>query len=155
MIIQTIKGSVIDLAVMTGEFDLLLHGCNCFNTMGSGVARAIADKWPGVVEADNRTDKGDVYKLGSYTTYQTDSGLIIVNAYTQYHYGRSGKYFEYSAFEQVLRDLEHEYNWPLLFKERRTRVLAPKIGSGLGGGDWEVIRKMISDSSLHFTIAEL
>jgi len=154
MIIQTIKGSVIDLAAMTDEFDLLLHGCNCFNTMGSGVAKAIADKWPGVVEADNRTDKGDVYKLGSYTTYVTDTGLIIVNAYTQYHYGRKDKYFEYSAFDQVLRGLEDEYNSPFRFS-RASRVLAPKIGSGLGGGDWEVISKMISLSSLNFTIAEL
>jgi O-acetyl-ADP-ribose deacetylase (regulator of RNase III) len=155
MIIQTIKGSVIDLAAMRGEFDLLIHGCNCFNTMKSGVAKAIATKWPGVVDADNRTTKGDVSKLGSYTTYQIDNGLIIVNAYTQYDYGHTGRYFEYAAFAQVLRELEDDYNGVLTAWIGKTRVLSPKIGSGLGGGDWNIIEKMISQSTLHFTIAEL
>ena len=37
-----VKGNLVTLA-LAGEFDVIIHGCNCFNTMGSGVAKDIGD----------------------------------------------------------------------------------------------------------------
>ena len=34
------KGNLLDLAE-AGEFDIVVQGCNCFNTMGGGIAREI------------------------------------------------------------------------------------------------------------------
>jgi len=151
MIVEYIKG---DVTVLAEKYDVLVHGCNCFNTMGSGVAKAIATKWPGVVDADNRTIRGDMTKLGSYTTYQTDSGLIIVNAYTQYDYGRDGKtYFKYGAFMTIIKDLE-EYDI-LSSIAGHAEFIVPRIGSGLGGGDWKTISWVLQQSPLRFTVAEL
>lgn len=34
---KTIKGDLIQLA-LANEFDVIIHGCNCFCTMGKGIA---------------------------------------------------------------------------------------------------------------------
>ena len=45
------KGNLIDLAE-AGEFNIIVHGCNCFETMGSGIAREIHDRYPAAFDAD-------------------------------------------------------------------------------------------------------
>ena len=40
MLMKTIQGNLIHLA-QNGEFDLIVHGCNCFCTMGAGIAKGI------------------------------------------------------------------------------------------------------------------
>ena len=37
---KIIKGDLIKLALQ-GEFDVIVHGCNCFCTMGAGIAKSI------------------------------------------------------------------------------------------------------------------
>ena len=44
---------------------IILHGCNCFHTMGAGIAKYLANKFPEVLKADQTTIKGDTGKLGS------------------------------------------------------------------------------------------
>ena len=34
---KIIKGNLISLA-LAGEFEVIIHGCNCFCTMGAGIA---------------------------------------------------------------------------------------------------------------------
>ncbi len=34
---KEITGNLITLG-LAGDFEVIIHGCNCFNTMGSGVA---------------------------------------------------------------------------------------------------------------------
>ena len=41
---QTIKGDLIELA-KKGEFDVITHGCNCFCTMGAGIAVPMAKEF--------------------------------------------------------------------------------------------------------------
>jgi O-acetyl-ADP-ribose deacetylase (regulator of RNase III) len=35
-----VKGDIIDIA-KRGKFDVIIHGCNCFNTMGACIAKTI------------------------------------------------------------------------------------------------------------------
>lgn len=58
-----IEGNLIELT-KKGYFDVIVHGCNCFNMMGSGIARKIAINFPMAMDADARTLKGDPFKLG-------------------------------------------------------------------------------------------
>ena len=39
-----IKGDLIELA-KAGEFDVIAHGCNCFNAQKSGIARQMAEEF--------------------------------------------------------------------------------------------------------------
>ena len=80
-ITSRVNGDLIKLA-KKGKYEAIVHGCNCFNTMGSGLAPQIARSWPGAQEADNKTIPGSKVKLGNYTNYWDDElDLFIFNLY--------------------------------------------------------------------------
>lgn len=127
------KGNLLDLAE-AGEFDIVVQGCNCFNTMGGGIAREIRERYPMAATVDNETEKGDYNKLGNYTTAFTGK-FLIANAYTQYNMSKGEDVFEYTAFELILQKLCHAYG--------DKRIGLPYIGMGLAGGDKDVILEQI------------
>lgn len=133
---NSVKGNLIKLAKQ-GKFDVIIHGCNCFNTMGAGVAKAIKINWPEVYEEDCKTIKGDKNKLGTYTMVNV-GGLIIVNAYTQYNYG---KYQDYETNYKSIRSVFHKIKKDFTGK----KIGFPKIGAGLAGGDWNIISDIIKN----------
>lgn len=122
------QGDLVTLA-KNGEFDVIVHGANCFCTMGAGIARQIRDQFPEAYAADCATVKGDRTKLGTYSAVKIGE-LTVVNAYTQYYYGRRGvssDLFEYAAFECVLGLLANDFP--------NVRYGFPLIGTGLAGGN--------------------
>jgi O-acetyl-ADP-ribose deacetylase (regulator of RNase III) len=119
------EGNLIDMAE-AGDFNIIVQGCNCFNTMGGGIAREIAERYPEAQEADNRTPKGAYNKLGNYTV-MLGKQFNIINAYTQYNMSRGDDVFEYTAFEMILQKLAHQYP--------TSDFGFPYIGMGLAGGD--------------------
>jgi O-acetyl-ADP-ribose deacetylase (regulator of RNase III) len=132
------KGNLIDLAEQ-GAFDVIVQGCNCYNTMGSGIAREIRQRYPQAYEVDCQTEKGDIMKLGNWTAYDTGA-FKIINAYTQYGFnagGTTADLFEYTSFQLILQKLFAEYG--------KQDIGLPYIGMGLAGGDKEKIIKMIED----------
>lgn len=140
--LKRIKGDLIKLA-KNGEFDVIVHGCNCFCIMGSGIARQIKEQYPEAYEADCATIKGDKSKLGDFTFADTDDGFIIVNAYTQYDFNRAGEtvdHFDYDAFESVLNALSEDMG--------DLRFGFPYIGMGLAGGNKEKILELLEKFSL-------
>lgn len=137
---KTVKGNLIDLAE-AGEFDIIIQGCNCFNTMGSGLAREIRARYPGAYAADCQTTAGDREKLGTLTAYHTGQ-FTIINAYTQYDFSRGSDVFEYDAFANILATLLLKAK-----EEPETRFGFPLIGCGLAGGDKEKILTMIENFS--------
>ena len=121
-----------------GDFDVVVQGCNCFNKMGGGIAREIAERFPEAAWEDNKTQMGDYNKLGNYTKVEIDDTFIIVNAYTQYETSKAGEdVFEYEAFSLILKKLVHKYG--------TKRIGLPYIGMGLAGGDSKEILAMIHD----------
>lgn len=143
-----IKEVLGDLVVMakSARFDAIIHGCNCFCTMGAGVARQISREFPEALVADKRTKRGDIAKLGTYSKALarkdgTAFSLYVYNAYTQYQYGRKEQYVDYEALSNALRAITAD----LLTKGANTRVGLPRIGAGLGGGNWRYIRTQLDD----------
>jgi O-acetyl-ADP-ribose deacetylase (regulator of RNase III) len=133
---EIIKGDLIKLA-LDGEFDIIVHGCNCFNTMGAGIAKQIAYNFPKAEEVDSATMSGSIQKLGCFTMASTDK-LLIVNAYTQYETAKHGEdVFEYDAFSLILRKLRSQFT--------NSRYGFPLIGMGLAGGNKERIMKILED----------
>lgn len=134
---KTIEGDLIKLA-LEGQFDVIVHGCNCFHTMGGGIAAQIRRKFPEAYDADLQTIYGDKDKLGTFSSAfaKTETGVdfLIVNAYTQFKYG-SGLHFDYDAFEKVCKRLKERF--------KGQRIGLPMIGAGLAGGDWNEIVSII------------
>ena len=139
MITKTIKGNLITMA-LNGEFDVIMHGCNCFNTMGAGIAKEIKQRIPIAYEVDCATEKGSYFKLGDYSLAffhpKPTMTLEIINAYIQYTYWEKSP-IEYSAVKDVFIKLNKQYT-------PSTKFGIPKIGGGLAGGDWEIISKIIN-----------
>jgi O-acetyl-ADP-ribose deacetylase (regulator of RNase III) len=126
-----------DLLAMgkNNEFDIILHGCNCHNMMGAGIAAQIAQQFPDAQMADNETLRGDPGKLGTYTVGMSGR-LVILNCYTQFGVSSTGSdVFEYTAFERVLDKIAHRFG--------KWRIGLPLIGMGLAGGDEGRIVPMI------------
>ena len=132
-------GDLIDLAI-AGEFDVIVHGCNCFCTMGNGIAKSIKHYFPMAYIADAETTAGDKDKLGTYSSavieLERDKRVVVVNAYTQYGYRRTGRNADYEAIERVFAQIKHDFTGK--------RIGYPLIGAGLAGGDWSVIADIIN-----------
>jgi O-acetyl-ADP-ribose deacetylase (regulator of RNase III) len=135
------------------ERGIIVHGCNCQGVMGSGVAGALAAKWPTVYAGYRNFAKinglvlGDIYINSGKTlgfkgargdkTPDLPENLVIVNAMTQYDYGMHQRQVDYDAIFACFARVR------MLAKHTNLPVFFPLIGAGLGGGAWEVIAPLI------------
>jgi O-acetyl-ADP-ribose deacetylase (regulator of RNase III) len=136
---RTEKGDLIQKA-KAGEFEVIVHGCNCFCTMGAGIAKTIKQVFPTAYEADVATAAGDASKLGTYSQATVEASgkpLVIINAYTQYQWRGQGQLADYDAIRRVFQRLKQEYSGK--------RVGYPAIGACLAKGDWTIIAAIIEE----------
>jgi O-acetyl-ADP-ribose deacetylase (regulator of RNase III) len=131
--------------VFLAPVNIIVHQANCQNTMGSGIAKIIREKFPSAYAEDCRTKKGDKSKLGSYSSArviaQDNPDLkFIVNLYSQFDYGRDTKHTNYDAMDAGLRKLRDRLEF---LSETHTVGIPYRIGSNLGGGDWNVVKAII------------
>jgi O-acetyl-ADP-ribose deacetylase (regulator of RNase III) len=130
-----IDGDLIELA-KEGKFDVIGHGCNCFHSMGAGIAKAIRRDFPEAYMVDKCSRYGDRNKLGSFT--QMDYGdLVVLNLYTQFKYTSTEVDVEYGAVRRCMKAIKKKYSGK--------RIGLPLIGAGLAGGDWNIISQIIDD----------
>lgn len=165
---KTVKGDLLWLG-RSGVFDVIIHGCNCFNTMGAGIARSVMTHFPEAYAVDLTTEVGALEKLGTYTWAEVDCyvddpadangnfvstygdsnrcrhhKLTVVNAYTQWLPAGNLK----SPYGD---QCEVDYD-AVRFAFRRIRadfagkkLAYPLIGAGLGEGDWNIIARIIDE----------
>jgi O-acetyl-ADP-ribose deacetylase (regulator of RNase III) len=151
-----VTGDLIALA-KEGAFNVIVHGCNCHSTMAAGIAPHMAQafgcdkfnlelKGPSINKLgciDYETfviSKGGLWNRKLDSNINNDPELTVVNAYTQYRYGKNhidgvSKPVDYEAITIVMRKLNVEF--------KGLHIGLPKIGAGLAGGDWERIKKII------------
>lgn len=134
---------------------VLVHGCNAQGVMGSGVAAAIRAEMPRAYEVYRHAYETRGLKLGEIVpalVHRVDAALdmIVVNGITQDMYGRNGKqYVDYDAVREVFNSTV-DMCWQLYqdYENGETMDIAiPKIGAGLGGGDWKVIEEIIDEET--------
>jgi O-acetyl-ADP-ribose deacetylase (regulator of RNase III) len=134
-----IKGDLIALA-LEGRFDVIVHGCNCFCTMGGGIAWTIQEEFPEACKADMVTIKGDRKKLGDYTLAtikRNNHEITIVNGYTQFDFHGAKVLVDYDAVRRVFAKVKANFSGK--------RIGYPKIGAGLAGGNWDIIAAIIDE----------
>lgn len=133
------KGDLIALA-LEGRFDVIIHGCNCFCTMGGGIARTIQEEFPEAYAADLVTKKGDRNKLGNFSfacVKRRDLEITIVNGYTQFHFYGADILVDYDAVRRLFGKIKRKFSGK--------RIGYPKLGAGLAGGDWRIIAAIIDE----------
>jgi O-acetyl-ADP-ribose deacetylase (regulator of RNase III) len=143
---MSLKYKVGDLieAAKSGEVNLIAHGCNCYNTMGSGIAPLVARAFPRAYEADQETEKGSKAKLGKATfAYDYDHKCWVFNLYSQFGYwgrNRGQVDLSYEALEDAI-----DFMRDIGFNRETLKIGLPKVGAGLAGGDWKIIERIIKE----------
>lgn len=168
---KEIEGDLIKLA-LDGEFEVITHGCNCFCTMGSGIAPLFAKNFfANTFEKEKTIYKGDINKLGTidfdYLTHTGDSlrksnpndlhvndiHVIVVNSYSQYYYGshpsNNGIPLDYNALALCMKKINYTF--------KGKSIGLPLIGCGLAKGDWAIVKKIIQEElkDMDVTIVKL
>jgi O-acetyl-ADP-ribose deacetylase (regulator of RNase III) len=110
--------------------------------MGAGIARTVRQFYPMAYEVDKKTSYGDKNKLGTYSCCKAehhyyDRPITIVNAYTQFRYGRDRIHADYGAIRDVMKKINNDFEYQCLGM--------PKIGAGLGGGNWNIIKSILDE----------
>lgn len=126
---------------------VIVHGCNNRGVMGSGVAAQIRAKWPNVYEVYALKHRVFGLELGDIIPVATLDGKIVVNAVTQDGFGRDGqRYVDYAAIERCFETInDRVHGWEV------NEVAMPRIGAGLGGGDWKIIEEIINRTAKYYT----
>lgn len=126
------------------EFPLdgFIHQCNCFHTMGGGIAARIKEKYPEAYEADvKHSPRGDERKLGHFSLCRTKDGKQIYNLYGQYNYGYGKRYTNYEAVYTGLTAIKEH----AIANNIRRLGLPKNMGCRLAGGNWKIIEAMIDE----------
>lgn len=124
----------------------IVHGCNCVGVWGAGVAKALRSAFPEAHEAD-RALSGVITpleRLGTHTSCAV-RGKVIHNAYTQLRYGSGHRDLDYNALIDSIVGICKTL-------EKGTPVAVPRIGAGLGGGDWDIIWPILNAISNKYQI---
>jgi O-acetyl-ADP-ribose deacetylase (regulator of RNase III) len=131
---KEIKGDLIQL-YLDGYFDVIAHGANCRNIMGAGIAKHIKNRIPGVFVVDTNFSKTGWRRAGDFSVYE-DNGKFVYNLYTQID---PGKNFD----ERYLLSALSKMRVDIIEKDPKMRIGLPMIGCGIGGGNWNNVKKTI------------
>lgn len=138
MAVKIINGNLLDATE-----DIICHQVNCQGVMGSGVAKAIREKWPEVyrIYHEHCRDCDGSELMGTVCWTAIENGdRVVANMFAQNLYGYDGnRYTSYDAFYKCLEDIKKSsfYIHSIAFPY--------KIGSDRGGASWDVIYAMICD----------
>lgn len=135
--------------------DVVVHGVNVLGRFGKGVAGAMAEAWPEAKDSYLRAHTAGRLKLG--TVVWADVGSHIVgHAVTQPTIGRTGLHVSMSALTGCMGAIASAAvnGIPQTRLTSGFRSVAmPKIGAGLGGGDWQEIESAIESACTDLDIA--
>ena len=125
--------------LFTTPCDVIAHGCNVQGVMGSGVAKLIKEKYFNAYQ-----EYYNLYTQGKLTLGTVQivkfSQKYIANCVTQRYYGKENKvYVDYEAFAECMKKLNY------VGKSKNLTIAMPKIGSGLGGGNWDILEEIIEE----------
>ncbi len=136
--VNIIKGDLIKLS-KEGSFDVIIHGANCKNIMGKGIAKQIRENYFSAYLKDQLyyfMHNIETYNsmLGTFTVAEIDmklhnypfeplrDKLYVINLYTQFDIGAN---FNFFAFKNGMHKIDSTFN--------NCSIGLPWIGCGIGG----------------------
>ncbi len=157
--------------LLSASEPFIAHGVNCLGVMGAGVARAIAEKWP----SSELKYKEFCYKYGtnpekllglSLATSEKEAEKVLFHLFTQPDVGLTERKVHYGALARAFSEMNNSLEYMRQFDEHMERetlrdptitipapvVAIPKVGAGLGGGDWELIAELINGTTPNINI---
>ncbi len=152
---------------------VIAHQANCMNVMGAGVALQIANRWPEVEKDEYNTISGGMKFGSCHISKPLNANPtpFIVHLYGQLGYGTGKRQTSYDALRKAIQEMKEAFMNIASGKETsedhtwgssphlrgdwdEVAVLAEsngpihiaipaKIGCGLAGGDWSIVKEML------------
>lgn len=115
----------------------LAHGCNCAGVMGAGIAVEFRNRFPLMYR--HYQDMCDIkdFDLGSIMAWYQGHTCVVYNLATQPTPGRKATLAAISR--SVSRMLQHAAC------NNTGPIAMPRIGCGLGGLDWVVVKPLLEN----------
>ena len=148
-IIKFAEGDLLD-KFDNGDFDFIIHGCNCQNVMGAGIAKAIAYRYPEAKKADDKFHKtfnelGWSYKgkmaLHSVAYLPRTRTSGIINLYTQEFPGSIPLDEREFFLDNLFIGLQNVFS--KLNSLENVKIGLPLIGCGIAGMDFDDVYRVI------------
>lgn len=147
MPIQYRQGDMVKHILSADALDAYAHQCNCFTTMGAGIAKALAAQFPEVKAADDATVTGNEAKLGTFTKAVVTPTSTVYNVYGQYSTSRLVRTTNYPALFSGLRAVMED-----MVNNGKSTLGIPFIGCGLAKGNWDEVEPLIKALADHYNI---
>lgn len=128
--INFLKGNIFD-----SDAEALVNAVNTVGVMGKGIALEFKKRFPKNFEIYKGVCDANMLSIGDILI--VEDGKTIINFPTKIHWRDNSKY-EY--IQSGLRNLREE-----LKDLNISSVAIPALGCGLGGLDWEIVKKMFID----------
>lgn len=122
------------------------HGCNCAGAMGKGIALQFREKFPEMFTQYKDLCLSGDFGLGDVYLYQYEKGYVF-NLGTQKTWKTKA---EIIAIEQSLNRM-----FEIATLKEIKKIAIPKIGAGLGGLDWNLVKNMINDVAQNYDQIDL
>tara|TARA_Y100001973_G_C5165726_1_gene316036 strand:- start:1072 stop:1503 length:432 start_codon:yes stop_codon:yes gene_type:complete len=120
--------------------------------MGAGIAKQIKANFPEAFIADRdslkinahltgkRHNNLGTYSVGVHSNPDTGRALHIINAYTQFQYGTNKRQLNYEALYKVFEKIKEKLG------NQNHKFGIPRIGCGLAGGNWKIVKSIITET---------
>jgi O-acetyl-ADP-ribose deacetylase (regulator of RNase III) len=123
------------------------HGVNCKGLMGKGIARGFRERWPAMYEEYKLMCVEGLLKPGLVFPYRYGIYQYVINIATQEYPGPDASYEWVDAGVR---------NALAFCREREIPSLAvPRLGCGIGGLDWNLVRDRLEEASDEYPDVEL
>lgn len=139
--------------LLDAQTTVIGHQVNCQGVMGSGVAKQIKEKWPGVFPHYQSRCRDIATPLGDVQLVKVNDTQYIANIFGQFDYGTSGeRYTSYDALDIAFNRLKYG-----MVENNLTSIAIPyKMSSDRGGADWDVVLALLksafSDTNIRIEI---
>lgn len=118
----------------------VIHICNDIGAWGAGFTGAVTARWK-TPELQYRTAFSNrPLPLGDVQFVSVQSDLVIVNMIAQHGIGTDGVRVDYDALKTCLDKVSKHVK-----DEGNGTIHSPRIGAGLGGGDWDAVESILND----------
>lgn len=137
--------------LLKSDCDVICHQANCQQIFGGGIAAQIRVKLPGAYQADLDDKRTPSEKLGSYsyTTSNINQFKVVFNLYGQLKISSFTRMTNYEALQSAMRSMLIK----LGSSAKQLKIGMPyMVGCALGGGDWNIVYKIIEDVFNEFEV---
>ena len=132
----------IKMNILNVGFGIICHQVNARGVMGAGLAGQVKQYFPGAFQDYRDAYDSGTLKLGNVVISQIKPYNFIAHIVGQHDYGRSAVFTNYQALGLALSSLK-------TFRETLDRdvpIFFPyRMGSGLGGGKWRIVKDVIEE----------